>query len=263
LLGDGSSVVVNAAPHHWHRADTVQLTGSSVDTWDDLSGNGRNLTQVGASRPTWNASSTYFGGRPSLTYASASAQYMTHGGGVYPTTGDAEVFCILRATQTKAAASASSGLWSYNASTAIYPHTVGTSYIIPSFYVVNTFGDIDPSPVDITTGHVLHCYTNGTGLTTVTEQNGVTSIADSSVTMSYPAGTNEFIGRSVASSRYFDGEMAELIFFDRLLTAVERQNIIGYLARRYGYDLGDYFLLEGSADRYLLEGSTVDRYRQE
>jgi hypothetical protein len=262
LLGDGSSVVAASSPYIWHRADTVTLTGSDVDAWDDISGNSRTPTQTLGNRPTWNSGSAFFNGRPSLTFASASAQFLNYADSTLPASGDTEVMCVLRATQTKAASSVSAGLWTHGAAVSAYPLESGTSWIRPAFNVTAAFGDVDPSPVDITTGHLLHCWTDATGLTTTTEQNGATSVFDSSVTTSYVT-TGLNLGQTRTTGRYFDGEMAEYIYWARLLTATERQQILGYIARRYGFDIGQYLLLEGSPDRYLIEGSTIDRYLQE
>lgn len=62
----------------WYRTDSlVTQAGGIVSAWGDKSGNGNNLAQVGAQRPTYNASDASYANKPSFGFSSASSQEMS------------------------------------------------------------------------------------------------------------------------------------------------------------------------------------------
>jgi hypothetical protein len=63
----------------WLRSDLgITLNAGNVSAWADQSGNGNNATQgTAAKQPAYVASDAGYGGRPTLSFASASAQLMT------------------------------------------------------------------------------------------------------------------------------------------------------------------------------------------
>ncbi len=62
----------------WLRSDLgISLNGSTVSAWADQSGQGNSVTQgVAGQQPAYNASDASYGGRPSLSFAQASAQLL-------------------------------------------------------------------------------------------------------------------------------------------------------------------------------------------
>jgi hypothetical protein len=59
----------------WWKADALALAdGASVSTWPDSSGNGHNATQTGTARPTFRVSG--LNGRPAVRFAVISTQFL-------------------------------------------------------------------------------------------------------------------------------------------------------------------------------------------
>lgn len=62
----------------WLRSDLgISLNGSNVSAWADQSGQGNNVTQgVAGQQPAYSTSDASYGGRPSLSFAQASTQFL-------------------------------------------------------------------------------------------------------------------------------------------------------------------------------------------
>lgn len=79
----------------WYSAKQgITLNGSTVSQWNDLSGNGRHLTQaVASSQPTYNA--TGLNSKPTC-YFDGSGDYMTYVGAALPTYQNFTVWMVLK-----------------------------------------------------------------------------------------------------------------------------------------------------------------------
>lgn len=81
MLGGGSWSPASLAPLAWYYASTsyVALSGSTVATWSDRSGNGNTLSQANPSlQPTWDTSG-WGNGKPALTTNTLESLSLTSG----------------------------------------------------------------------------------------------------------------------------------------------------------------------------------------
>lgn len=67
----------------WYRSDQgVTVVTGSATAWNDISGSGRNLTNIGSNEPTYTASDPNFAGFPSLTCSHATGSVLAYTGTV-------------------------------------------------------------------------------------------------------------------------------------------------------------------------------------
>ncbi len=89
---------------------------------------------------------------------------------------------------------------------------------------------------------VMRPNTNGAPLT----------VAPSIVTQSYSSGRHiggiDLARNAQAANRYFAGDIAEVVVFDRQLTAVERKELNYHLARKYSFTLSTYLDPDADSD---------------
>ena len=203
---------------------TVSLSNSAVQLWMDKSGNRRHATQTNASlRPTYSNNGIVF---PDLKYLNLTNAFAMLGAStVY------SIFIVERRTSNKSGnlilgfgGSNNNGItMGYNTNTEFRlssGQTVDTNYVVAGFQ--------NPDPVRIwagtynTTQRIL--YMNGTAVTTTAYTTAVSSWA--TPTIGYFSG--------FTNNLYYVGNVFELLVYNTALTTLQRQQIEGYLAWKWG-----------------------------
>ena len=209
--------------------NTISLSGVSDGTalpaWLDASGYGNNAT---ASDPAPTVAADVLNGNPALHWhcdeSSATAPYCLPNF-MYSMT-ECEVFCVLRAAA--ATPTAARPLWNFSSVSTDslgYPATDGG--IVDDFAScsVHTLG-VPAQPLD-----QFHLYnvSSSSGLWTA-RINGIPLLSERHSFGYRPATT---LGGQVAGT--FDGDIAEVLVFDRVLTSEERLAVESYLNHRLGF----------------------------
>lgn len=225
------------SPSCWLRADLgVTHVANAVSTWADQSGNGRDFTQgVGAARPTLQSTGgpssqacIDFDGTNDLATASAASGFVS--ASAYT------CFCVFKADAISTSAgdataydndgpwgdsSANVGFFLRNA-----PSDQGLAY--------NWDGssDVVPFACEVGDWHVAEQRHESGTLYARLHDVAEASTASGNTTALTAAMR---IGSVYATAaQYFDGQIAELIWWSRALSLAERQLVRAYLTTRYG-----------------------------
>jgi probable HAF family extracellular repeat protein len=227
-LGSGTDVPLgNLAV--WLKADSdlSQIgTNTPVNFWGDLSGKGNNATQTSAgNQPSWVSSS--LNGRP-VVHFDGNYRYFALPNLMSGAT-QGEAFAVLKATLPLPSTPRS--LWRFGTSyySQLYPWTDGNIY--------EDFGNsVRPQvPVALQPLDKFHIYNAVSGASELTARyNGAPlyHTTNNSVVFS----SNPTLGSSTGGNggtAYFDGDIAEVMIFNRVLTSQERDVVGNYLNGRY------------------------------
>jgi hypothetical protein len=198
----------------------VTSSNNYVSTWADQSGNGYNATQTSSSyQPTVIANT--LNGLPIIQFTASVDQWLNLANFMSGATAG-EVFVVLKATS--ATPSAPRGLWRLGASGGEYPNTDGNVY--------ECFGSTAQTNVGRPASGVgqfsLYNVSAQSGQF-VARIDGVTLFSSATNTVTFsgsPAvGNNGTYG--------FDGQIAEVIIYNRVVTAAERLTVGQYLQGKY------------------------------
>ncbi len=211
----------------WLKADTgpAQVgTNAPVNFWEDQSGRGNHAMEIytsGAStRPTWVAGQ--INNRPVVRFDAAN-DFLNLPNLLNGTT-QAEVFVVLKADV--AYPGTIRGLWKFgtdNSSWVRYPNTDGS--IWEDFgSTANYAMGVPAQPL---TDYHLFNVSSGSGLWTA-RLNGV--VQGSRTNSTYAYNTAPTLGKN---SYYFDGDVAEVVIYDRVLSTAERNAVSYYLNSKY------------------------------
>lgn len=207
----------------WLRADMgITLNGGNVSAWADQSGNGNNATQgTAGQQPTFNAASSNFSGRPTVSGNSLDDQLL----GTVAVAENQPTTIFLAALANGAATSAvvfdganDGSQYVYDPSgthawTAFAGASLGTAYAsnVKSALCVEVNGASSNvyynSTINPTTGN-MGAQNIGSGY----------SLLNSRTSLLYSLGT----------------ELAEVIIYNGLLSAADRGTVTRYLGSRYG-----------------------------
>jgi hypothetical protein len=212
-------------------ASSLVLSGSSVTTWNDKSGNGRNGTASGT--PTY--SSMSLNGRPAILIGSPN--YFQ--GSLTNTSNTLSVFTVIYHTtfvgnDQRVVSLGVTGQNDY--SSILYCNPVTTYGTTPNRLAtsrnnvtISDFGNITPNTIFLTStvynGTDGRLYVNGT-------LASYSAPATSTGNFGY---TNYTIGRGAGGGTdYFRGIIGEVLIYHTALTTSERQQVEGYLAHKWG-----------------------------
>lgn len=231
---------VTANIQGWYRADDPN---ADVDAWTDYSGYDRHATQaVVANQPVRVSNSTNF--NPAFNF-DGSVDYMdiAHNLGITGTT-PLTVFAVGKRETTGSvdAFLSQQGVvtnnflqyWTNTNKAAIGATNVGGVATTGTYATAN----IPYLVTSSRTGNNFSMYTNG-----VADGTGT-------ATWTFPA-TNMRIGnRGASGDAAFDGPIAEIIVYNRALSAMELQSVHSYLSLKYGFTFNggtqDYLASDGS-----------------
>ncbi len=220
----------------WLKADAGTSTttnGQSVSTWADQSGNGNNATQpTAANQPTYTTST--LNGYPALHFTSANDSYL-----ILPTdsalgiqNSDYEMFIVARTDSTNISFLISGNLEQFEMH---LNGAAGARFIpISSTYIdEGTSGEYaNNSP------HIFDAQASSTeGLIRVDGVNGgntLTNVRSSS-------NSSLILGmRLSVNSYFFTGDIAEVIIYNKVLSASDRILVESYLASKYGISYSNF-----------------------
>ena len=255
LISDTVSYV-NCKPEIWLKADgavfnsgtTQALDGETVETWEDLSGMGNNVSQVTVSRrPIFNESSLNF--NPSISYDGSNDLLRTDN--VMPSvTTEMSGFVVIKKASTTTSKNIIAyqnsdwgQLWSYGEGAGsnnftIYSQTPGAwNWNRDGTHPITT--DIQLLAADWSVSGNLAYYVNSAPKGLHTVASAVTSLPQNSRMIVGARGSG---GSETIFNEYFDGEIAEVVYYTRSLSALEQDMISSYLAVKYGLTKSGDFL---------------------
>lgn len=215
----------------WLRAGAgIELTGSTISTWRDQSGHNNHANPPAASaRPAFIAAA--LNGRPAVRF-DGSNDYFTLPDFLSPNI-QAETFIVLRAaTNTPAAAR---GLWHFgSAPGGVYPGPGSQGgYISASFGRTTLVTDAGTPVQPIDSFHLYNAATEPGRWTS--RINGAVHYSTDQNVVGFT--TSPQLGRNRLNNfpDEFDGDIAEMMVFSRVLTAAERDAVGLHLNRKYRF----------------------------
>jgi uncharacterized repeat protein (TIGR01451 family) len=234
-----------APPKWWYKANAgvnATTTGAPVNFWSDQSPNGYNVAQSGAARPTYNTSGINF--NPTINFDGTQNLFRASTVGLTGT--DKTVLSVALANNLPAGTAGLIGSggtfnevqYGYQGGRLNIYENIGNNALATS---ANIAGTVMLSTA-IENNNTTTFYNNGL-------ING-TATANSN-----PPTNRLTIGSHTVNNNdknYFNGQIAEILVFDRVLTAAERANAESYLAIKYGVTLGHDYTNSSSTVLYPL-----------
>jgi hypothetical protein len=221
----------------WLKADNGAIaSGGSVSTWKDVSGNGLDATQgTSANQPTFD--STAINGLPALGF-NGTGQYLALPTGFSNFTAGASIFVMAKPTVFYNAYARFIDLCSSPG------QTDNLAFFQPavSSLAFSVYGNpaTNLSTVTASNALALNLYQlfevthDGTATATL-YVNGL-PLAENTAMLAIPNVNRSFNAIGEAGSLgpfYFEGEIAEILLYNRHLTDSERENVEAYLINRY------------------------------
>ncbi len=223
----------------WFRADDgVSTTGSLVDSWASVGSVTKALTGTGAARPTLIASDPNFNGRSSVDFSGASSQTLAGTGfplGDLITETDYTVYAVFR-TDTLGNSNA---LRPYSCQCpsiiaeeqAYFSVHVGSDALLGQAYTNAYTGAWS---LGLTTSATFAYEMRTTGGTTYQHLSGQTPTTGSIQAIHTNGTSGNFNFGDIGNGNpFFDGQLAEVLFYDTSLSAADSLAVRDYLAARY------------------------------
>ena len=226
----------------WLKADAgVTLSGSNVTAWADQSGNGRNASPVDVN-PTYNSSD--LNSKPTISLSSIagetnkSLQISGNPMGASGSTAFVVNFVEAGVFSVDGEGGDPNGALLGNFGSAEngshWPYGVGVSSVYDAF-ATDTRKDNLGLPTGITSWNIYSVYSqdndwklfcNGTEF-----HSDVSNVYSNSIANS----TSLYIGmqNNAGTDQIFKGKVAEVVFYNRVLTTQERQQVEAYLNTKY------------------------------
>ena len=203
----------------WLKGDAGVLTNTAyarVSQWQDQSCFGHDATQDTAGlQPYVNANG--LNGRPTIRFLTNSLNLASFLTGSVP----AQAFVVVRADTNTSGTTF--GLWHFGSAGSLHPHSSGE--VIDSFGGTTTYR-LGIFPEELRQFHIMDA---SAGTNWIFRHNGITKEWRRNHTVSFPSGLT--LGHS--SSSFFQGDIAEVLLYRRVLSEAERQRLIDYLQARY------------------------------
>ncbi|MEW7290753.1 Calx-beta domain-containing protein [Aquimarina sp. 2304DJ70-9] len=209
----------------WLKADVDVTGGATVTAWDDQSGVSNNASASGGAEPDATVNTINF--NTSLTFDGTSffdlSASLGSGNQSY------SFFAVANRSSSSGGTILSQGDLGVNNSDLRFQ--MGTNTV--DNWVSNLL--TTPAPPDNISGMMSSIYNNTSGREIRT--NGGTLATNASTLLNLDDGIPE-IGRTVSTgSGNFNGDIAEVIFYNNTVDATQRQQIESYLAIKYGITL--------------------------
>ncbi|MDD4082175.1 MAG: LamG domain-containing protein [Sphaerochaetaceae bacterium] len=203
----------------WISADSITglTNGQSVSTWNDLSGNGRNFTQAtGSKQPIY--TTNIVNGLPVVRFTAANAMTMTN------STNFTAPVSVIYVSKLNGGANARMlsglannwllGFWGGLKSQGFFNGWVTNSKSPAADTSWHIFSGIIP-------GSGSNSYVFADGLLVATNQSGIAGPNGLSLCGYY------------STSEFSNGDIAEVIVYNKVLSSIERTAIESYLAQKY------------------------------
>jgi hypothetical protein len=216
---------------------TRTLSGGTVTEWRDKTGNGHHATPLGAA-PAFAPDA--INGKPALQFDQAAPNVMGIAGDMGLADGDPRtVFVVFdydtllnnnEILGTSTGRMIDIGRWT--------PSGFQDERLRLRYDGTNAFSDAGDLPLG---PHILTVQALSGGTIALT---GIEEIINSAaLAHHWPIGSDLKIGGSDFTGRDFDGRIAEILFYDRLLTDAEIAQVMGYLNEKYAPEPGTLALL--------------------
>jgi Chitobiase/beta-hexosaminidase C-terminal domain/Fn3 associated/Fibronectin type III domain len=202
----------------WLKADAGISAGRGIDLWADQSGNDNNAFQAtGSQQPTLVANGP--NGRPVVHFDASNSQGMILPN-VMNGANAGEIFAVVRSTGTTGT------LWRWGGTYgSLYPSSDGT---ISDGFCSNDWVNMGQPPVDITQYQLYNCSSSSSEWTQ--RFNGLVNYDRLGNTFSFL--TAPSLG--VDGYNHLNGDFAEIMVYDHVLSDAERQTVGVYLGNKYG-----------------------------
>lgn len=224
-----SGNVARSGLNLWLKSDLgVETSGSNITKWTDISGNHLDASVPG-SQPT--LVSNAINGLPAASFTSTQYLQLPKDFASFPS--GATFFLIVKPTSAAASArffdfgndttSQNIQLFVQNTSSIRYRVYDGTNTTVNSGVTLNSYQALLVSQ----SGANVDIYTDGT-------------VDGQSSTMNLPPSisrTGNFIGKAFTAANYYQGEIAEMIIYNRALSSDERAGLNAYAKSRYNLGL--------------------------
>jgi hypothetical protein len=193
---------------------------SSLEYWQDYSGNGNNAWQSStANQPT--VTPSVLNGKPVVHFNAASAQYLRLPNFLAGAAGG-EIFTVVRAANT----TSNSALWTFGAGNGEWYLYSNNGDVYSDFGSTAQKNEGVPAQ-DITQFHVYE-ESSQSGLWQ-SWLDGIPFYETQTNTVSFPGAP--YLGKGLVG--YFSGDVAEVIVYNRTLTDAERKSVLAYLDQKY------------------------------
>lgn len=212
-------------------ANGVQpANGTSISTWVDKSANGNNATQgTGANQPTYTTGAR--NGLPVLTVSSAAPQYVTGTLAGLAANPNLSVYIICSSTTT-AGNPVVFGIGSVNA----VPCSIGIG--INSGFKAFQWGGFESnfSPANTNYNRLQFTNNNSTNLVSIFV-NGSPETSTAGAATALNVNTTFSVGRhsNPIGVGAWDGGIAEVVVYNKVVSAAENTNIYNYLSQKWGF----------------------------
>ena len=236
----GAPTAPAAAPTGWWRADQgVGHTSGSVDSWQSLGSVTKALSATGSARPALVAADWRFNGHPSVDFSGASQTLV---GSSFPlgdlvTATEYDVYVVFRPE----ALGASNTPRPYDGPNpsliaqvqAYFNIHLGSDAVVGQAYGSAYTGVANPGVV---VGGVYGFEMRSHGGTTDQRLSGEAVVSGAIQAISAVGLAGDFnLGDSGNAAPFFEGQIAEVLFYDSDLSDADRQVVRDYLAARYGF----------------------------
>jgi len=220
----------------WWKADAITgySDGQNMTNWVDSSGNGYDLTQTNAvSGPVYKTSRVK--GLPAVNFGTITNNTFFNVPGFITNATHAEIFFVVRQRPDFAASIAQSGFSSTGSDTGAnatghLSYTDGNQYV--NFGTTTRKTTTYPK-LGFNQWRIVN-YSTTTNDFTV-RLDAVQYYNDATNVVAWGAGTNRWIGHAInsGSNRYFNGDIAEIVLYDSVLSTRDRGQTYAYLYRKY------------------------------
>jgi hypothetical protein len=200
-------------------SSTLTLSGSSVTAWNDKSGNGRHATGVVA--PTYDGTTRYI-------LFNGSSQYFTLPNDTLPTGNTPYSMFFVAYTNNSA-----NPQWIIAGGTESTNQAIGAIFYTTNAVWHSWWGNEYRVDNSISNGvpAILNLSYSTTRTTII---NGGTATTNTPGASRGSSSGPNFIGRRVSSVEYLNGGIGEIVIFASEIPAAQRQQVEGYLARKWG-----------------------------
>lgn len=226
---DSSSVDVSRLGLNlWLKGNVgVDTSGGGVSNWYDLSGNKLDAFQLNSgNRPTLTSGAV--GGQPALTF-NGTTQWLQLPKNFSNFQNGATFVVIAKATSPAASARFFdlSEQDSYNILMFV---NNSTEFI---YRVYNPTQTGERGTLDFTNFHFFEMIHSGSTVTLYTDGSNMAQNAAFNTIANVPRSTN-FIGKAAGSASYLQGQIAEILVWDRPIDQQERAGVAAYIKAKYG-----------------------------
>lgn len=217
---------LSLSPYQWLKADAYSGSdGDQVSTWSDSSGNARDVSGVGTTKPVYKTS--IVNGQPVVRF-NGTTSYFTLGD--YSELTEGEVFIVLKAVSDPAT-TGEGALWRIGtvAAGSFYPYT--NSLIYEAFgSTTRPMEGINPTPDLSSVFRLYNLFSKTNDWGANLDTASLFTTATNTVGFSATA----WLGRTFGTSdNIFYGDIAEYILFNRKLTSGERLQMTTYVDNKY------------------------------